>query len=460
MPNLIQALVDHFRCPEHFLPLRLIEPMSDDVGYFRFGADVICFGQSSRGFRSPKVDAGLYDALNDIAVGQDSIDISFNPTEVIDNLRLERYTRNSYVKPKPILDNPWTRSAYYAVRELLPTSIRRQFQRLYLSDWRTLPFPNWPVDLTVDSLQEELLRISMQACGVKRIPFVWFWPEGAPSCLIITHDVETSAGKDFTSTLIDIDDSYGFKSSFQVVPEKRYDISDSYVQGIRARGCEFNLHDLNHDGKLYQEHDAFCLRAEKINQYARKYNARGFRAGAMYRMPDWYDSYEFSYDMSVPNVAHLEPKRGGCCTVFPFFIGKILELPLTTCEDYSVFHILSDYSIDVWKKQIELIRNRNGLMSFLAHPDYLIDPKARKVYECLLDHLREMITREGNWAALPGELDQWWRARSQMKLVQKDAQWTIVGPDKERARIAFATLNGDSLTYEIAAAGDQVHSQL
>ena len=47
----------------------------------------------------------------------------------------------------------------------------------------------------------------------------------------------------------------------------------------------------------------------------------------MYRNQEWYDVFEFSYDMSVPNVAHLEPMRGGCCTVMPYFIGKIVELP-------------------------------------------------------------------------------------------------------------------------------------
>ena len=66
---------------------------------------------------------------------------------------------------------------------------------------------------------------------------------------------------------------------------------------------------------------------------------------------------------------------------FPYFVGKILELPLTTRQDYSLFHILNDYSIDLWKKQLDLIRKRNGLMSFITHPDYLIEPRARNVYE-------------------------------------------------------------------------------
>ena len=60
---------------------------------------------------------------------------------------------------------------------------------------------------------------------------------------------------------------------------------------------------------------------KKLIEYITKFDAHGFRAGVMYRNLDWYDAYEFSYDMSVPNVAHLEPQRGGCCTVMPFFVG-------------------------------------------------------------------------------------------------------------------------------------------
>src|SRR5262249_140382 len=158
---------------------------------------------------------------------------------------------------------------------------------------------------------------------------IWFWPGGAPSCLIMTHDVETSAGRDFTFKLMDLDDAYGIKASYQVIPEKRYDIPNEYVSQIKSRGCEFNIHYLNHDGQLYSERTAFARRAAEINSYVHQYQTQGFRARAMYRKQDWYDVFEFSYDMSVPNVAHLEPFRGGCCTVMPYFIGKILELPLT-----------------------------------------------------------------------------------------------------------------------------------
>src|ERR1700734_2893101 len=136
----------------------------------------------------------------------------------------------------------------------------------------------------------------------------------------------------------------------------------------------------------------------------------------MYRNQDWYGGFEFSYDMSAPNVAHLEPQRGGCCTVMPYFVGEILEIPLTTIQDYPLFQILNDYSIDLWKEQLQLIHKRNGLISFICHPDYLINANARRVYEQLLDHLRNMAETDKIWTALPGDVDRWWRARDQMKL--------------------------------------------
>jgi hypothetical protein len=86
--------------------------------------------------------------------------------------------------------------------------------------------------------------------------------------------------------------------------------------------------------------------------------------------------------------------------------GGVIE----AAQDYSLFHILIDYSLDLWKQQLALIRQRNGLMSFICHPDYLIEQRARTVYESLLLYLRQMIDREKVWLALPGAVDRWWRA--------------------------------------------------
>jgi len=446
-----QSLSDYYRVPEELFGCRITTPhgVSGDDGFFQFGASNICYGQCQSGTSPDVAGSGPFDALKNVRRDGAIIQLPFSFPKVIEDLRREHYQQKLMPGVETLATNEPVRKLYYLLRECLPVRARRSFQRFYFRDWKNLTFPAWPVDFTVDNLHERLLRLLMESSGVKKVPFIWFWPQGAPNCLIMTHDVETSAGRDLTFKLIDLDDSYGIRSSFQVIPEKRYEVPDDYVREIRSRGCEFNIHDLNHDGRLYRERREFLRRASRINGYVHRYNSRGFRSGAMYRNQDWYDVFEFSYDMSVPNVAHLEPMRGGCCTVMPYFIGKIVELPLTTAQDYSLFHILNDYSIDLWKQQLALLRARNGLMSFIAHPDYVMEKRARGVYESLLAFLRDMVARERIWAALPGELDQWWRARSQMKLVQNGGHWVIEGPQKEKARIAYATVEGDRLSYEI-----------
>jgi len=446
---LIQFLSDYYRLPETLLGRICVERPTGESGFFRFGSETICFGRNSLDVSASLESLDIPDVLKRTSVEGSEVHLSFQPFEVVENLRRERYANHLVEKRHRFVDQPLIRKTYYGIRELLPVSIRKHLQKAYLADWKELRFPHWPVDFTVDTIHQNILRLCMEAAGVRRIPFVWFWPGGAPSCLIMTHDVETAIGRDFTSVLMDIDQSYGIKASFQVIPEKRYEVTQDYVRCMKARGFEFNIHDLNHDGHLYQERELFLQRAKHINEYARKFEARGFRAGVMYRNLEWYDAYDFSYDMSVPNVAHLDPQRGGCCTVFPYFIGKVLELPLTTCQDYSLFQILNDYSTDLWKKQLELIRNRNGLMSFISHPDYLVDHRPRAVYEALLAYLQQMIDREGIWMALPREVDEWWRARSKMKVVLRGEGWEIEGPNKGQARLAFAVLDGDRIRYEV-----------
>ena len=251
--------------------------------------------------------------------------------------------------------------------------------------------------------------------------------------------------------LMDLDESAGLRSSFQVVPENRYSVSPSFLDSITSRGFEVNVHDLKHDGRLYAEHAEFLRRAKRINNYAREYGAEGFRSGILYRNADWYDAFEFSYDMSIPNVAHLDPQRGGCCTVMPYFIGKIVELPLTCTQDYTLFQILGDYSIDLWKEQIALVREHHGLISFIVHPDYIMEQRAQDTYKALLSHLARL--RGGGTASgplCPGTWPTGGEQRSQMDLVYEDGRWRVEGPGKERARVAYATLAGDRVTYSLA----------
>ena len=422
--------------------------MEGSAGYFRLGPDTICYGRLSSGNTAKTPHGNLNDVLQNGRMHSQENGLPFDVGEVIDNLRRERYT--AHFRDEGRVLNDALRKTYYFMRPLLGVVVRRPLQRWFLRGWDKICFPSWPVDSTVDRIHRKLLALSLRKQELESTPFIWFWPDGFSSCAIMTHDVEEEEGKNFCGALMDLDQLYGIHSAFQLVPQGRYTVSKSFRENITSRGFEVNVHDLTHDGRLYAEYAEFLRRAKLINSYAREFEAQGFRSGILYRNADWFSAFEFSYDMSLPNVAHLDPQRGGCCTVMPFFVGNIIELPLTCAQDYTLFQILGDYSTSLWKRQISLVQEEHGLISFIVHPDYIIERRARAIYKALLEHLAELRAQGAIWTALPKDVADWWRERNQMKVVKDNGEWRVVGPGKERARLAYATLSGDTVAYRLA----------
>jgi hypothetical protein len=376
------------------------------------------------------------------------VSLPFHLSEVVEALRREKYTAALGREMSNWSQNRFFLMGYYAARPLLPFSVRKHLKRLTLRGWQKYPFPHWPVDTTVEQILESIVVLILRERKHQTIPFIWFWPEGKQACALMTHDVETGDGRNFCESLMDVDDFFGIKASFQVVPECRYKVPGTYLTSISQRGFEVNVQDLNHDGRLFDKYEEFQRRTKAINEYAGLFKARGFRSALLYRNVDWLNSLCIDYDMSIPNVAHLDPQHGGCCTVFPYFVGDILEIPVTTTQDYMLFHILRDYSLDLWKDQIGLILERHGVMNFIVHPDYVTGDREMRVFKDLLGYLADLRAKAGLWIPLPGELSQWWRQRSRMQIVKSGSGWEIVGEGKERARLAYARLENGELIYD------------
>lgn len=421
---------------------------ASEAGYFKFNEKIL-FGRRGDGESEESSGPVTANLSPDFPPGNHSAPLPFDPDEVVDNLRLERYV-SSANQGHPA--NSFIGQAYYLVRPLMPVRVRRILQKARLNSWHDLKFPHWPVDRTVDNTLSDLLLLSLRAHRVEKLPFIWFWPNGATGAAVVTHDVETALGRDSSASLMDIDDSFGIKASFQVVPEKRYEVPGSYLDSIWKRGFEVAVHDLNHDGHLFKDHKTFLERVAKINAYGKEFHAEGFRAAVLYRNQQWYDALDFSYDTSVPSVAHLDPQRGGCCTVMPYFVGKLVELPVTITQDYSLFHILNDYSSNLWKQQIELVLESHGLINIIIHPDYIVSSRERGVFEELLSHLAKMRDERGVWTALPKDVARWWRQRSEMKLIEDGNGLRIEGEGKDRARIAYASEKNGRLVFELSPA--------
>lgn len=440
-------VVEYYRCPDKYINVDLAGALSNESGYFKFGERGLYYGRVYGDRPSTAPNGHLRDLTSSVRMGRGVTYLPFDLTQVADNLRLELYANGAFHSTSSF--GSLLKDGYYLLRPLLPASLRRRLQKARLSGWRNLKFPCWPVDRSVDQLFEQILLASLRAQGLERIPFIWFWPDGAPGCAIMTHDVETQEGRDHCADVMDLEDAYDIQSCFAVVPEARYELTGGFLESVRKRGFEIAIHDLNHDGHLFRDRGEFLARAERINAYGEQFGAKGFRAAVLYRNQSWFDALKFSYDMSVPNVGHLEAQRGGCCTVMPYFVGDVLELPVTTVQDYALFNYLNDYSIALWKEQIDLIMAQHGLMNFIVHPDYIMQPKERGVFRALLSHLAELREKKGLWVATPSDVDRWWKQRSKMMLVECNGKVSVEGEGSGRARIAYATEREGKLDLDI-----------
>jgi hypothetical protein len=449
--NFLSAFIGHTKCPASSVRPLKCTPGQGPAGFFTLSG-IRLYGRTNAGVcsRSPEGDLPRVDSS---IVRQDGVTyLPFSPDELIDNLRREKYaasvnTQISYVSNNQSLP----RRLYYAIRPLLPVGVRKHLQRIALQDWSKISFPSWPIDATVENFVDWLWIAILNASGEKEIPFIWYWPRSHQSCAIMTHDVETGAGQDFCPTVLKLEAEFGIKSAFELVPEVRYVISSEVMEAIKKAGSEVCVHGLNHDGRLFSSEELFRTRVKAINQYAQKWEAKGFRSSLMYRNFDWYDGFKISYDMSVPNVAHLDPQRGGCCTLFPYFVGDVLELPLTTIQDYPLFNIIRTDPMQMWSGQIDSITEKHGLVSFIIHPDYIVEPEKQEIYRRLLHLLVKHSTERGMWLALPGEVDTWWRERAKMTLEMREGSWVIRGEGSERASIAFARLENGKLKYVLTS---------
>lgn len=442
-----KSIQDRYRCPAGYFDFSRDE-LGQESGYFRFG-DATAYGHTSNGLQRKQLSSALPDILSCVRIEQGRVTLPFEPEEAIENLRFERYPESGLDAFELLL-----KRVYYRLRPFTNAALRRTIQRFRRGVVSEATFPHWPVDTSVEAICEGSLLLAMRAKKVEEIPFVWFWPKGASGCVMMTHDVETQAGYDLCGQLMDIDDSYEIPASFQMVPEERYRVGTEGLKTIRERGFEICVQDLNHDGRLFDDHSEFQRRAAIINRYGKEYGAKGFRAAVLYRNLAWLQHLDFSFDMSVPNVAHLDPQRGGCCTVMPYFNGNVLELPVTMTQDYSLYSLLGERSIDLWKTQGELVRKKNGLLSFIVHPDYLVKADAKGLYLDLLEYLRQLRGQENLWFALPSDIDRWWRARSEMSVTQSGTSYKIEGNYADQAVLAFARIAEGRLVYRVCSSNE------
>src|SRR5207253_9314551 len=203
--------------------------------------------------------------------------------------------------------------------------------------------------------------------GVDNTPTT-FWPHAAQYAFALTHDVERSAGQSFVLAVADLDERYGFRSSFNFVAEG-YSVDQSLLDDLRQRGFEIGLHGLRHDGSLFASRAHFDAAVPRLNQYLHEWGAVGFRAPFTHRNPEWLQALDIEYDASCFDADPYEPMPGGTMSIWPFFCGRFVELPYTLVQDHTLFAILGERTPRAWLDKLRFVAEWGGMALVNVHPD-------------------------------------------------------------------------------------------
>jgi peptidoglycan/xylan/chitin deacetylase (PgdA/CDA1 family) len=317
----------------------------------------------------------------------------------------ERYRRRTppaaslalYYRLKPALPRP----AQLAVRRAYARRLRRRHER-------NSRFPRWPIEPVLTDRAEAQLRDRLRQTGAYSLPLIGLWPAGHRFAYVLTHDVEGPRGLANVPRLLEVERRHGMVSSWNLVAED-YPIDPEVVATIRDAGGEIGLHGLTHDGRLFESRRSFERQLPRIRERVRAWGVEGFRSPSTLRNAAWMAELPVAYDSSFPDTDPFEPHPGGCCSILPFFLGPVVELPMTLVQDHTLFEILRERDIAVWRRKAEWIAHHGGLVTVLVHPDYMLSRERLLRYEELLGFLRCL---PGGWHALPRDVARWWRRRA------------------------------------------------
>ncbi len=297
---------------------------------------------------------------------------------------------------------------YYHIKPAIPRRIQIALRRILVRHQLRRHRDVWPID---------------QRAGTQ--PPGWSgWPEGKRFSLILTHDVETARGQKKCRQLAELEMSKGFRSSFNFVAED-YAPDRELHRFLLDNGFEIGLHGLTHSGNFFSPAGRFLKEASRINHYLKEWGAVGFRAPSMNRDFRLLQLLDILYDSSSFDTDPFEPQPEGVRSIFPFVptstnsrnsINSFIELPYTLPQDHTLFVLMRQKDIAIWKEKLAWIVQKGGMALLNAHPDYMDFGGSENsgltypagLYEDFLEHVRSKY--EGSyWHALPREVATFWK---------------------------------------------------
>jgi hypothetical protein len=350
------------------------------------------------------------------------------PTLAASEAAARHYLFEEYLNDRHRRPPSWMR-AYYPIKNLIPRELRYFLNSVLIRARRQPAFPRWPCESALVDFWRQWLRESLALVGEKEGWHLGFWPGGKKCCIVLTHDVDSALGFERMERMAELEEKYGFVSAWNL-PLDQYPLDWRRVEKIRARGFEFGAHGLCHDGQLFRSRRNFDQRAPKIERLAREHDLRGFRAPSTLRCGEWIATMAFDYDSSFSDTDPFEPQPGGTCSIFPFFMSEMVELPYTLPQDHTLIEVLKRDPLPIWTAKAHWIAALGGMILVLTHPDYCGAPPYLGKYEELLKRLRAI---EDSWCVLPSAAAAWWRRRAKLRLFLQDAKPLSQGDESGEA---------------------------
>jgi len=361
-------------------------------------------------FYDPVPLAGFTALPEAVVAGPGAVRIPFDPEDALDRLVTERGRGN--IRPL------YTYSPFES--HLMPATLRwlllHRDVRARLLDRNA--FPRWPAEPCAENIRALVLDACARA-GSPAVPAP-FWPEGRKYASALTHDIDSlDVWKNgLWKPFAELEESHGLRSSWHVCTN-HLKWAERAVEELAHRGHEIGWHGPRHDYRIaWMPERQRAAAIEKASSFFTRYGVRGFRSPNYLRSPALFDSLEgvLGYDSSSLDTA-AEPfhprTRTGCSTVFPFFRGNLLEMPITIPDGLTIRCLTgedADSISTVQSAKIEWIKSVGGMALAITHPERWISmrPAPFTAYRRLVE---KVAGDAAAWNALPRDIESWWRRR-------------------------------------------------
>jgi len=317
---------------------------------------------------------------------------------------------------------------FYTIKPLIPRHVQIFLRRKMVTYKRNRYGHVWPVD---------------SAAGTP--PNGWQgWPSNKKFALVLSHDVDTRRGQEKCCPLMEIEEKLGFRSAVSFVPEG-YLVSRTLLNDLKKRGFEVCVHGLTHDGKLFNSRQIFDERAKRINGYIKEWDVNGFSSPSMLHNLDWMHALNITHSMSTFDTDPFEPQPDAIGTIFPLWVQNnsetmrplknaqfnnpeilrafyeglkegFVELPYTLPQDFTLFILMKEKNIDIWKKKLDWIVEKGGMALINTHPDYMNfnahkngnEEYSVKFYIEFLEYIQKRY-KDQYWHVLPRDMARFWK---------------------------------------------------